>query len=143
MADFPVFGGQAYDAVGVDAAVSTGTAIAGHASVNTKGSWTEIVASTLRPSSWMVVNLQLFSDAEALFDIGVGAATEQLLISNLYHGRTAGDSRLQGHYFFPIQIAAGTRIVARMQGSGGADSGRLHLQLGYGGFPLVGLSGVD
>ena len=144
MADFPIFGVRAWDAVGVDAAATTGSIVTGSGTINTKGSWSELVASITRRASWIAVNLQQFADGDSLVDIGVGGAgSEKVIIPNIYVHRIAFTARDQALYLFPITIAAGSRIAARGQ-STSVDMGfRVHCQLAYGGFPTTSLSAVD
>lgn len=100
---------QVVDTVGADTATTDGTAVVSGAS-NTKGSWTQIVASTTRRSRWILVAWGV-GGTQQLMDIGIGASSsEVLLIPNLVN-RASGDQ--QAFYSMPCDIPAGTRISAR------------------------------
>jgi len=95
---------------------SNGTAVVTSSSTNTKGSWTQLIASSAIDACWIVVTGGAASTADTLaFDIGVGASGSEIAIIqniiNFSNNSWPIDSRLA----FPCQIAAGTRISARAQ----------------------------
>jgi hypothetical protein len=85
---------------------------------HTKGSWTEVVASTSANTSLLVINLAAIAtgntNTATLVEIGTGAAgSETVLIPDLAIG---GAHTLGGiTAAIPIKIPSGTRIAARIQ----------------------------
>jgi hypothetical protein len=133
-------GGRATSA-GMDTSLSTGTILTGGA-INTKGSYVELLAST----PWDAAGFLVFfatgvSGRGYLVDIAVGAATEQVLVSNLYVDSGAAGTMISGPVYFPVPIAAGTRLAARCQASAAAATVKVGLVLLAGGFfglPTIG-----
>lgn len=115
MADFPLIGdGQVYESVGAATGTSTGTTITASGSTHTKGSWTELIASTGAHAGWIYITMGDESAEEYLVDIGIGGSgSEVVLIPNLADAvRTAYG---QYAYMFPVDIPAGSRLSARCQ----------------------------
>jgi hypothetical protein len=83
--------------------------------INTKGSWIELVASSSISAGWLMYNWTNSTGATAtagLVDIGVGpAGSEQIIIENLPSGYGNNQTRMM----IPVQIPAGSRIAARAQ----------------------------
>jgi len=139
MADFSTQGGlQVAESAGIVSADTGGTAITANATANTKGSYTELIASTSYHTSFVTVTIIYADDATAadyLVDIAIGAASsEVVIIPNLLFtkaGTTATNiSRQQTyHYSFPIEIASGTRISARVQCTTGSEAIDVSMQL--------------
>lgn len=117
MADWPqVQEGQRYSDQGFTSGTTVGTAITS-GTANTKGSWTQIVASTPYDASAFLLDLWVSSAGlDYLVDIGVGAAaSEYVVLPNLYirAGTTTG---LTSEYtLVPLSIPTGTRVSARAQ----------------------------
>jgi len=88
---------------------------------NTKGAWAEIVASTTHDTDGVMLfwNTDTFvsgQDAEALLDIGIGAAaSEQVVVSNMRVGRRDINPQQRPQMFIPMRIPAGSRIAMRGQ----------------------------
>ncbi len=101
---------------------TSGTTITAHATIHTKGSWVELVASTpfdvtlLGITSANVI-ASSGTNSGQLTDIGVGAnPNEKVLIANIptgYGSLRWPDKGLVA--WFPVEIPAGTRISARVQ----------------------------
>ena len=117
----PIAGGDDYPALlgsqnaateGESEADSGGTTVIAGSSASTKGSFTEIVASTPFDAEGILVHIfDPFSDAH-VWDIAVGEASEQVIISDLMsYGNYGG----RHPWFFPLFIPEGTRITARVQ----------------------------
>jgi hypothetical protein len=125
MPDLPSIRGGPSAGSAANAANSLGISVPAHASANTKGSWTQLVAATSYETSWVVVTL-LEDDGtrRALVDIGVGASTaEQVLIPNLSSEAVASASQLTPRsYVLPVAIPSGTRVSARSQNSTGGGT---------------------
>ena len=112
---------MAYETVGVSTSTSLGTNVTG-GGANSKGSWTELDASTSVTCEgiWVHVGGNQTSNYQNLIDIGTGAASsEVVLIPDVMSscGDTFGDAR---SYLIPISIASGTRLSARTQNNIGA-----------------------
>jgi len=97
---------------------------------HTKGSWTEVIAST----SGRAVSLTLsifYAAGDGLVDIGVGAAaSETVLIPDIMVG-TAGFRAPNPQTFF-CNIPKGTRISARWQATGASTTLPLGITICYG-----------
>lgn len=127
---------------GANTADSGGVQIDPGGVVNTKGLYSEIVASTTNPIKKLIIshanqNNSVRLDARWFVDIAVGGAgSEQIIISNVFLICSANIDRIMPTSFPPIdvEIPAGTRIAARAQCSITDATGRL--------FDLL-LHGVD
>lgn len=101
-------------AIGVATGSSTGTNITASASVNTKGSWTELTSSLpfdIAGMSLIGGSSNQFSGVHMLVDIGIGAAgSEAAAMSNIYipDGRGIGID-------LPLALPKTTRVTARIQ----------------------------
>jgi hypothetical protein len=86
------------------------------ATAHTKGSWSQIIASTSNVGTLLRftvsgVNVST-ADSATLLDIGVGASgSETVIVPNLAIGGSAGS-----FYSIPVEIPSGSRIAARIQG---------------------------
>ncbi len=121
MADWSTVGGSEVrsETFSLDTAASKGQQITSGGTANTKGSWTEMIASTSFDYEKLVLNLSSFS-GEHLIDIGIGAAaSETVIIPNILFavlGVVTG--RISDYIEIPISIPAGTRISVRSQADG-------------------------
>lgn len=80
---------------------------------NTKGSWLEIVASTVCDGIGLIVCVRVQSATWYLIDIGIGAAgSEKVLIPNLLSGSS---NYAPFVFYLPIRVPAGSRLSARFQ----------------------------
>ncbi len=126
---------------------STGTTqILASASANTKGGYTQIVASTAADTVFMQIDIIGFHNVGKFgaLDLAIGAAgSEQIIVSNLMLAATqAGVANTT--YLFPIQIPAGTAISARCQCDDVSDGMFVCLRLFDGAFThLEGIAGID
>lgn len=117
-----------------------GTLVTSSASTNTKGSYTQLIAST----SFTTNRIELSSTANAasgngmaaLIDLATGAGgSESVVISNL-----AADIGEAGELIFtadfPLAVASGTRVAARFQANVGSRTVRLNVTaIAAGGMP--------
>jgi len=142
-------------AIGAAGSGSSPTTIRASGAANTKGLWTQLVAST--PSDTVAILVQIAGNGQnatsrCSVDIGVGAFNnEVVLLPDLMEYRD--DTSTQGaaaQYFFPVGIPAGTRISARCQSNvtvdGSSVSGNtcgVQALLFDGGFMQSMGSGVD
>jgi len=99
------------EAVGALTASSTGTTITASGSANTKGAWTQLIASTAFRYRWLLVSLVNAASQRALFDIGIGGAgSEVVILPDLSClNQTAGEAILH-----PVDVPAGSALSARM-----------------------------
>lgn len=115
--------GEAGVDIGTTLASSIGTVITASGSANTKGSWSQLVASTTSNSNFalfMITSNNL--NAQWLVDLGVGTAgNEKVVISNLLFSSSPLTS-LNVTLGFPLSIAKGARVAARVQGTSGGSS---------------------
>lgn len=112
------------DTYGADTLTSAGVTISNPGAGNTKGSYTEITASTDRPYQGLFISIQgaqstAISSGSALVDVAIGPGGNEInIIEDLHCVTTTGES------IDPItpstimrHIPAGTRISARYQRS--------------------------
>lgn len=112
------------DTYGADTTKSAGVTISNPGAGNTKGSYTEITASTNRPLQGLFISIQgaqstAISSGSALVDIAIGSAGNEVnIMEDLHCATTTGET------VDPItpstvlwHIPAGTRISARYQRS--------------------------
>ena len=113
MGDFSLYGGsQVFESFGASGSDGTGVAAG---SINAKGSWVQLIASTSWDAIAIIIQFQLYNGVEDfLVDIGVGASgSEEVIIPNfLYSGVTGQKPQATS---FPIHVASGSRIAARTQ----------------------------
>jgi len=102
----------------VDAAASSGVAVAAAGTAHVKGSWVELVAATEFDADRVVVSLHTMEEAgviTALVDLAVGAASsEQVVVADLL---VAGGAQSIAVADLPLHIPAGSRLSARAQAS--------------------------
>jgi len=103
--------------------INSGTTITvtANATANTKGSWTQFVASSSGNTSFVFVQVSSLSAAAtntaSLLDIGIGASgSETVIIGDVAVGASASAGQgVANIYGVPFKIPSGTRISARMQ----------------------------
>ncbi|MGH8700059.1 MAG: hypothetical protein ACREVR_02630 [Burkholderiales bacterium] len=142
MSEFPARLGNLIDTYGEVTSTSLGTAITASGSANTKGAWTQIIASTDHDARGIGISLVTPDDSaspgrwDGLIDIGIGAAaSEQVIVPNLllsavYEG---GNGK---YFWFPLFIPKGTRLAARMQCSTASRTCYAQISLGSAVFAL-------
>lgn len=97
-----------------------GVTVTGSGTAHTKGSYSQLIASTLKPAYGLIVKMTGVSssgdDTAMLLDIAIGAASSEIIIApdlNAY-GADGTSSAYGGKYFYvPIFIPAGSRLSAR------------------------------
>lgn len=110
-------------AYGVSTTTSLGTAVDAGGTADTKGAFTELVASTTNPIRGAVVAIGPDTDVTTAalcyfsLDVGVGAATEDVVIPDMTIVReTASDQPKPSHFGpYPVIAPAASRITARTQ----------------------------
>lgn len=114
------------------------TTITASAVANTKGTWTELVASTSGKVTYFVMYIAATqapgAASSVLLDLGIGSlASEVTIIENMLAGCTYGTNiALARPVMLPLHIPAGTRIAARCQSDLALKTCLLALDL-YGG----------
>ena len=108
--------------LGADTSASVGTVVDPGGSANTKGAWSQLVASTSADIDYLVVcigtvaNPTVGVDASFLVDIATGAASsESVIIPNISFGTDNLEVNSQRHIVFLQNIPSGTRVAARSQ----------------------------
>lgn len=102
-------------------------------SINTKGSWTQITASTTSPMRNLIVGIGNVANStrtayDWLLDIGIGGSGSEIVILGDQHLEAHTSDDLMGPTFIgpiPCSIPAGTRLAARSQCSGADATDRL------------------
>ena len=119
--------------MGIEAGLGGGTygaLVTANTTANTKGSWTELLASTSEEAVGIYVDISsATASGRYLLDIGTGAAAaESAVIANIPFA--AGSSAVVNvslpGFYVPLSIASGTRISARCQSS---TAGGVQLQV--------------
>lgn len=108
-------GGNGFEAAGVSAASSAGTTLTAGA-VNTKGSYTELIASTAYPACGVVLSVGLAQNVNAhAIDLAIGAAaSEVIVVPDIFvHVLNTRGGRFS--VYLPIALPAGVRLSARTQ----------------------------
>lgn len=115
-------GNQSFSSIGNAAGTSSGTVITAP-SGNTKSSYQVVSSSTPIDADWITIFLQTNENIalDFLVDIGIGPATEKVLIENLQLCSTAGVGGNLATYSFPFSIPVGSRITARAQSNAGTS----------------------
>lgn len=120
MPDWPLTAdGQRVENAGANTAASRGTTITASGTANTKGSYTQLIASTSFDASLVLVMIDdLTAAIDYLIDLAIGGAgSEQVIASDLIGTGGTGSISYGGHYFLPVSIPAGSRLAARCQAS--------------------------
>lgn len=123
MGGLPLYGCQfttTYGATG-----NTGQSVNAGGSANTKGSYTQITASTSFHHKFLMLCINAagnttLSDAQFLIDIGVGGAgSETVLFGDMLCQESANHDTFNPNWFgpFPCDIPAGSRLAVRCQAS--------------------------
>jgi hypothetical protein len=101
-----------------------GATITASGSTHTKGSWSQLIATTTYTSYGIVIGLAnvgtvATTNSRMLVDIGIGAnPNEIVLIPDLIAGQAGSSASASSnpvYYYFPIIIPAGVRLSARNQ----------------------------
>lgn len=91
--------------------------VAAGGAANTKGAWTQLIATTSRAASCFLLSLLTnWTNQVFLIDIGIGAAgAETVLLSNASFEAATGGAHRTPIFLIPVAIPAGTRVSARCQ----------------------------
>lgn len=118
-------------------ATSLGVVVTSNATANTKGSYTELIASTSEETYWVQIVLKCplaVQDRGFLIDLATGAAASEVVkVANIPFFANANGLISQP---FPLTIPSSTRVAARCQDSGGGNAVEMMIYLsndsGYG-----------
>ena len=129
-------GGTRIATAGGDTSDTSGVTVTAHASGATKGSYSELIASTAFDADWLFIAFTGDNSTRSLIDLAIGAGgSEVVIIENLLHDSEGSIANGQG-YFLPIFIAAGSRLAVRMQSAVGGVVIECVLVYGKGGFGM-------
>lgn len=126
-----------------------GTDLTPSATANTKGSYTQIIASTAADATWIDVSLCIPQSSSGTggygVDVAVGAAGSEKIIVNNVVLLNVTSTGVVNHFAFPISIPAGTAISARSQSATATDGGpSIQITLFDGAMTMMeGCAGVD
>lgn len=114
---FPILWGGESSSAGEVTGTSTSTQITASGSANTKGSYTQLIATTPFLASWIIVEAATNTNGSTmLIDIAIGGAgSEQVIIPDLM---VQGPKDLMT-IALPVQIPGGVRLSARAQAATG------------------------
>lgn len=135
MGDWPTESGSRIVDIASNTGTSSGTVVTSSATANTKGTWTQLIASTAFTSSALIVLLN-GPGVPVLLDVGVGASgSEVAIVSNIHASAPAGTGgNLPISVLFPIAIPAGSRVSARLAASTGSSGASMNAWVIGGGF---------
>lgn len=108
--------GARVSACGATAGTTLGTTLTAAGSANTKGSYSQLIASTPFTATGVMVSIFRMSanSGRFLVDIAIGAAaSEVIILSDLSVGGAGSNGLFNNHVWIPLAIPAGSRIAAR------------------------------
>lgn len=129
---------QKVTTIGATTASTAGTSIDPGASANTKGAYTQLIASTVEKISALAVCIgnqaqQSRTQGRWLIDISIGAGgSEKIIIPDLVATCAVNRSILPGVVFVPVEIPSGSRIAARAASDNNTATKRLFDLILYG-----------
>jgi len=123
MADWPLLRNSL--AVEDDAALASYGATVTAGSANTKGSYTQIVASLARSCSGILLQMFVATQVSMLMDIAIGGAGSEIVVIPNLSVSAVGSTNVSGSLFIPLYLPAGTRVAVRCQASTGSATVRV------------------
>lgn len=128
MAEWPLVGGQRESTEGEVTASTSAVQGTTSATANTKGNWTQLVASTPFEANAVMLFIRVTASSRRfLIDLGIGASgSEQVIVPNLH---VSGASNLVAVVLVPIRIAAGARLAIRGQSPTGSSTFQVEAML--------------
>lgn len=116
--------------------IATPVLVTSGSTANTVGAYSELITSTPRDATWMLVQVQNSATATSgvisSTNISFGAAGSEVNVVNNLRMQNDSSSSLPGAascYFFPQFVPAGTRIAANAQAGSASLTLRVALQL--------------
>jgi hypothetical protein len=137
MLPYPGGGLTQHNLSATPSSTAPGTTVTAHASVNTKGNWTQLIASANFDAYG--VTLLIASDTPAavavanLYDIGIGANPNEAVVISNYPNVTTSNITGTHSMFIPVFIPKGSRVSCRKQSNTTAQTGSVVIFL-HGGF---------
>lgn len=135
------FGGiTTLDTVGEVAGSSVGTTLTAAGSTNTKGSYTQLVASTGRDAHWLIIQgRSSLNGTSFLLDLAIGGAgSEQIIVADLLmQGPRSGIT-----ICLPVYVPGGSRLAARVQSNSASATMLCSVLLGSHSFGMMEPGGV-
>jgi len=126
--------------IGVGASADTqgyGTILTSSGSSNAKGSWVQLVASTVSDCAFIEICMayeSLGGVTKMSVDIGVGAGGSEVVVLGDLWALPGFNGIMHGRIVLPFQVPAGTRIAARCQASAASKTCAVHCVLYDGSF---------
>jgi len=146
MGDFALLDAVVGDCSPGDAAASRQTLVTGSATIDTKGSWAVVVASTGEPVDGFLLCFAANIDTSAaqrgcLVDVGIApvggaAGTESVIVADMLYAQHTGFTNA----WIPRQVPKGYRISVRLAGSTASQAARIGIITVAGG--MAGLDGA-
>lgn len=124
-------GCAAFTANGANTGTSAGASIDPGGTVDTKGAYTELVASTAAVSQYAVLVIHGAANSapagyQWAIDIATGAAASEVVLApDLRNGTSTSGGKIARSFSFPTYIAASTRIAVRASCNGNDATDRL------------------
>lgn len=144
MGDFPVSPGIFSGETSLPSGNYYGVTVTASASVDTFGSWTELIASTSKKADGLLIFIRSTATPpfKAVLQIGIGTTVlvDKILIQP--NGNQAATFFLSLPLFVPIAIAAGSQIQARLSSSVASETVSCAVMLVRGGFANSQYSGT-
>ncbi len=126
--DRSLFRGVNVENAGADSGNVSGTFVQSGAA-NTKGSWTQLIASTAYEAAALVLQLIGFASTvrRNAIDIGIGGAgSEKILVPDLFIN---GGNNAVGFVWIPMNVPKGSRISMRFQNTTASEAIRASILL--------------
>ena len=118
-----------------------GTQITSSATTNTKGSYTQLVASMPYEACGLLISWVTTATADVAIDIAVGSAgNENIIIDNLLNNSRGITTSVCSAYF-PVSVASGARISARCAATTGSTTAFVGVTAFKGGANVLAASG--
>lgn len=113
---------------GIDTADTSGVLLTANVANHVKGIYVQLIAASEFDADFLLVTcVNATTTMDFLVDIGIGPATETVVIANLQFCNRAV-APAQG-YLIPVHIPAGTRITARCQAATGGSTIEIAISL--------------
>lgn len=135
--------GSATD-IGTTSASSFGTQLTASSSTNTKGAYSQLIASTALDTDYLLITIGNASGSGQLdVDIAVGGSgSEVVILADLGAASGTGPNEI-AVYAIPFSVPAGTRISARCQSTVASDKALVGMFIAGGDFQFSPFSHCD
>lgn len=110
-----------------------------HATVHTKGGWTQIIAATSYHAHALLIEVAAAFAWSALWDIGIGGSgSERSIVDNIGWATNGSEDQGVAAFVVPLAIPEGTRISCRVQINNAGATGTGLVAVMPIGYPLPG-----